>query len=267
MRGVAVVKKRSAWQIQKAVLLALFIRELKTRFGAHRFGYIWVLLEPTLHMLVIVFIMSFLRGRGPRMGIDFPIFLFVGLIPFLLFKNIALRTMSGVEGNKGLFSYRQVKPMDAFVSRATLEVVLYSAVYLIMLIFLGWLGFPVVPAAPLQLILLHLLVVVFGLGFGLMLSVLRDVVPEAQIMVRVFFMPLYFLSGVLFPLYLVPREWVSFLLWNPLLHFVELARSCFFADYPLFSQISLQYVLVVTVVAVFFGLALYRVRRFQMVAS
>jgi hypothetical protein len=39
--------RRSPLAVQRAVLFALIVRELRTRFGRYRLGYLWVVLEPT----------------------------------------------------------------------------------------------------------------------------------------------------------------------------------------------------------------------------
>lgn len=255
---------RSPWEIQKSVVMALILRELKSRFGANRLGYVWVPLEPALHMMMLVMVFGFIRQRV-QAGIDFPVFLIVGLIPYLLFKNTALRTMDSLNANKALFAYRQIKPMDTYVSRAMFESVMMLVVYVLMLFFMGSLGFSVIPVAPLELVLIHGVVVLFGLGLGVVLSVLVDLLPEAKLFVQVVFLPLYFVSGVMFPLTMVPSDLRPWILWNPVLHFVELARGRFFPGYQVAPEISVELVIVVTLLALFTGLFLYYFRRMKMV--
>ncbi|WBA82901.1 hypothetical protein [Endozoicomonas sp. GU-1] len=43
--------QRSSLQIQWAVIHALMVREMKTRFGDYRLGYAWALLEPLFQIL------------------------------------------------------------------------------------------------------------------------------------------------------------------------------------------------------------------------
>jgi capsular polysaccharide transport system permease protein len=88
--------------------------------------------------------------------------------------------------------------------------------------------------------------------------------PESALAIRVMFMPLYFMSGVIFPLSMVPRELLPWLMWNPVLHFVELARAAFFRDYILPPGISLTYVLIVPAVSLYIGFQFYYLRRFRL---
>lgn len=257
-------QQRSPWTIQKSVVSALILRELKTRFGANRLGYIWVPLEPALHLVFLIVVFTFVRQRV-RPGVEFPVFLVVGVIAFLLFRNIALRTMESAESNKALFAYRQIKPMDTFIARVIFESALSIVVAVMTLFFLGVFGYSVLPASPLEFFGLHVLIVLFSLGLGSTLCVLVDVLPETRLFVRIIFMPLYLISGIVFPLSMVPPSLLPWLMWNPMLHFIELARGMFFPDYPILPGVSLPFVLIVTFVSLYIGLRLYFARRLRLV--
>ena len=56
--------KRSSWQIQKAVFHALFAREMQTRFGKYRLSYVWALIEPLSHIIVLSLLFSTIRERN-----------------------------------------------------------------------------------------------------------------------------------------------------------------------------------------------------------
>lgn len=258
--------KRSPWQIQKEVILALLLRELKTRFGAHRLGAVWLFLEPAAHIIMLMLIFGFIRERSLA-GIEFPVFLLTGIVPFLLFKNVALRVMDSLEGNKALFNYHHVKPMDTFLARTVLELILYSGVFALISVGILWLGINITLINPLDFLLIMLLLTVLGFGLGLILCVLGHVLPEIKSLVRLAFMPLYFLSGIFFPLSIIPAEYREWLLWNPLLHAIELVRASFFVNYHLMEGLSADYVISVTGILLFVGLWLYRYRRLAMVAT
>ena len=120
------LRKRTAWDIQRAVFLALFVRELKTRFGGRWLGVFWVLLEPTAHLAMLLVIFAFIRHRLLP-GLEFPVFLLTGLVPFFVFRNLTLRGMDSVDSNRGLFGYRQVKRNMACCTLAnTLVRVIYQ---------------------------------------------------------------------------------------------------------------------------------------------
>lgn len=257
--------KRNPWEIQRAVVAALVLRELKTRFGTHRLGALWLFLEPGAHIAVMLAVFVYIRHFTPP-GVPTTIFLLSGIVPFLLFKNIAMRVMEAIQGNRGLFGYRVITPMDTFIARALLEVLLYSVVFVSLLGVLKWWGVPVMLYRPLELVLVMALLAVMGLGLGMLLCVIGEELPEAKPFVRLLFMPLYLLSGIIFPISRLPSAFQDLLLWNPLLHGVELSRQAFFQGYVSIPGISLRFVAELTLVFLFLGLLVYRWRRLELVA-
>lgn len=259
------VRKRSPWEIQRAVIFALFIRELKTRMGGRWLGIFWVLLEPVAHVALMTAIFSVLH-RATMPSIEYPVFLVTGLMPFFIFKGLALRLMEAIDSNRGLFGYRQVKPMDTLLSRAMLEIALQSAVYLLALSTLGWLGFHFLPEMPLELIGVSAVLIVLGLALGVLFAVATNEVPQARAVIRITTMPLYFISGVIFPIHAVPANFLPLLLLNPVLHLVELSRASFFPQYHVLPGINLAYPAGVALLILGLAMALYRVRRERLVA-
>lgn len=257
---------RTPWQVQKSVVFALFIRELKTRFGSYKLSYVWMLVEPLAHMAILSYIFSRMGSRVAG-GVDFPVFLVTGMIPFFLFRNIALHVMEGVEANRALFSFKQVKPIDTFVARALLESFLSAIVLAILLLGMALLGLKVPLRDPILFVALFAVMVLMGLGLGMVFCIVAHYINEARIVIRIAFMPLYFVSGVMFPLTVVPAEIRALLVWNPVLQGVELMRAAFFDDYRLEPGISLAYLAMVALAFLYLGLAWYRSKRFALLAT
>lgn len=257
--------KRTPWQIQRAVVFALFMRELKGRVGTQWLGLIWTLVEPVVHVVVVLLMFVYLRHVA-RTGVELPVYLVTGLLPFFMFRNLALRCADAVTQNRGLFSYRQVKPMDTIVSRALLELSVYSAVYLLLLIGLAWLGFTVWPAQPLVLAGMSVVLVALGAALGLVLAIVTHERPRLRSLVSMVFLPLYLMSGVIIPLERVPAEYLAWLQLNPVLHLVELSRAGFIAYYTPLSGTTLAYPALVSLVLAALGMNLYRVQRRELIA-
>jgi len=257
---------RTPWQVQKSVVFALFIRELKTRFGSYKLSYVWMLVEPMVHMTVLSYIMSQFGGH-PISGIDFPVFLITGLLPFFLFRNISLHVMDGVDANRALFSFKQVKPIDTFIARTLLESFLTAIILALLLIGMKLLGFQVAIRDPFLYVSLYGVMILMGLGLGMLFCVIAHYINEAKIVIRIAFLPLYFMSGVIFPISSLPPDYRAVLVWNPVLQGVELMRAAFFDNYHPVTGINHQYVIMFTLMVLFFGLAWYRRKRFALLAS
>lgn len=250
---------RSHFQIQRDVIYALLVRELSSRFGRSRGGFIWVMVEPIAHILVPVITFGFIRQRMLP-GVEYPIFLIYGFIPFLLFKSISLQIIDGVNAAKGLLAYRQVLLMDVFIARALAYTVIQSIVYVIVFSGLALLGFDVLPAHPVEFAGVIALTVVFSFGLGVVFAALASVVPDSRSVIRVIFMPLYFISGILFPVTRFPDSWVKLMAINPVLHLVELSRSMALDGYVPMKYTSIAYPVALALGLTLVGLMLYRLR-------
>jgi capsular polysaccharide transport system permease protein len=251
------LRQRSAWEIQRAVLFAIVLRELRTRMGRHWTGILWTVFEPLAHVLVILLMFGYLRNVASSV-MEFPVFLVSGLMPFFLFRNLAQRLTDSIESNRGLFSYRQVKPLDTVIGRGAVECLTWIAVLLLTLAILLWLGFHALPRQPLQLFGVAALTALLGGALGLLLAVATQGQPRVRAIVRMLYMVLYIASGVIFAIDRMPAEFFAWLSWNPMLHLVDLSRNAFEPLHPVHAGLGWSYPAAFTLVLLALSLALYR---------
>lgn len=251
---------RTAFQIQRDVIYALLLREVGSRFGKSRVGFLWVMAEPVAHLVFPILIFGFLLDRVMPGGVDYPIFLVYGFLPFLFFKTICLQTMDGVSTNRGLLSYRQITLMDVFVAKALAYCAIESMVFAIVLAGLAILEFQVLPAYPIEFAGALVLTVTLAFGLGLLFAATASVVPDSKSIFRILFLPLYFASGVLFPVTRFPDEWVDLLALNPVLHLLELSRYAAIEHYEPIRQLNVLYPTSLALITNLMGLAMYRLR-------
>ncbi len=257
---------RTRFQIQRDVIYALLVRELASRFGKSRGGYLWIFVEPVAHLVFPILVMGFIRQIVVP-GVDYPVFLVYGFMPFLLFKAICIQTMEGTNANRGLLSYRQVLLMDVFIAKALAYCVIQAIVFGIVFTGLAMLGFDVRPSLPIELGGVLMLTVLLAFGLGLLFAALSSMAPDARSLIRLLFIPLYFMSGVLFPITRFPDEWIRWLAINPVLHLVELSRSVGLDQYEPMRHLSVTYPVALAAIAMFIGLALYRLRYLSRVTT
>lgn len=256
---------RTAWKIQKSVIYAFFARELKTRFGNYQLGYVWALLEPVAHLLILLAIFG-AAGRKMMPNVDFTLFVITGLQVFFFFKLIVDRAADSINANQALLAYRYVQPIDDIWARVLLEVVIFISVFLILLGILALLGHEVLPARPLEICLAYFLLMVFAIGIGISFGVAYALFPDSKKILSMTNRPLYFISGIFFPAAVIPSPQREWMLWNPILQAVELGREAYFPAYP-HGGASWTYLIGSSALSLLFGLALYRVKRFQLLAS
>lgn len=260
------MQPRNSWQIQRAVFLALFIRELKTRFGGYRLGLFWALIEPVMHIIVLTVLFS-LIDRDGFFGVPFALFFATGIVSYFIFQKITTSAISSINANFGLFAYRQVKPFDAIIVRASLELLILLSV----MVFLTWIGiwFFKLNAFPNDLFYVMVVIALLftmSVGLALIASVVGVKYPEMAQLITMIMRPLYFISGIIFPLQAMPQEYHVYLLWNPLLHAIEQFRSGWIDGYPA-TETNLIYVVYWALPVLFLGLAYYRNNRIRVLTS
>ncbi|MCC5840540.1 MAG: ABC transporter permease [Opitutales bacterium] len=260
------IHRQSAWQIQRSVVFGIFIRELENRFGRYALGYLWAPLEP----LVYVIVLSLVRGRfaaGDIGGISPVVFFASGVLGYIFFRQIPITSLSCVESNQGLFNYQRVKPADIFVARFILEslIILFVAVLLFPLL-LG-VGQDFTINDPLRLFAVLATFLVFVAGLGLTCTALGPLWIEAKKVLPLLIRPMFFISGIFFPLVSVPVALRSYLTWNPVLHALELTRDAAFVGYNLAPEVSFSFLFWCAVISFAFGLSVYRLLRIKIVTS
>ncbi|MDZ7811991.1 MAG: ABC transporter permease [Ideonella sp.] len=247
--------------------LALILRELKTRFGGHLIGLFWLLLEPLVHIAVMLGLKVVLRERYVGVMIEPAVYLVVAMLPFFASRNIWMQGMSAVEANGGLLAYRQVKPLDAMFSRWAMEGILYAFIFVLLSMGFAWWGYRYFPQQPLEYLFIWALFIVWGIALSLICAVIGHRRPGVKFFVRAISFPLYMLSGVLIPLSSFPPSMYEYLLWNPFLHLVELCRVHYFSTYVAHRGVNLEYPLYWGLSLLFVGAVLYHVNRVRLLSK
>lgn len=248
---------RSSWSIAMSVWKALFLREALSRLFASRTSWFWLFAEPVLHMAYLMFMFTVIRVRSVG-GIETAIFVLVGLIPFFLFRRVGTQVANAVAPNRPLFAYRQVKPIDALLVRGVLEAMLLLVIGGLVLFGTYLWGYKTMPADPLAVAEGMFGLWLLGMGYGLITSVALELVPGIGRLLGFIMMPLYFVSGVMYPISRVPQPYRDWLLLNPIPHGLESVRLGFAPYYHAVPELDLAYLYEFALVTVFLGLALHR---------
>lgn len=258
--------KRSSWEIQKAVIFALLMREMKTRFGDYRLGYLWAIMEPVAHVAILAIVFGFVVGKTLP-GINYPLFLVTGIMPWLLFSNIISRGMSAISANKALFNYRQLRPFDTLLTRIILEALIYVFAYIVILLFAYWIGIDFILFSALEVLIALTLLTTCAAGIAMSFCVINSLYPELGKFLPYIMRPLYFMSGIFFSINTIPQEYHHILTWNPVIHVAEISRVAFFNNYQTSSEISLTYLSTFSLVSLLFGLSLFRQSSKRLITS
>lgn len=244
---------------QLRVIHAIALRETRTRFGSNQLGYLWALLEPVLWILTFYGLFRIV-GRSAPDGTDIIYFLATGIVPYELVMKTSDRASLSIDANRALLFYPQVHTIDLILARGALEIATYFTV------FVAIVGGQA--AATGELEIEDVLQLVFGLGLsGLLGLTLGTVLCALSTLSRFvdrikgpLFRPLFWVSGLFFTAEALPSRIREILMWNPILHCVEIVRDGFFVSYDS-RHASAGYVLAWVIGLSFAGLTLERVVR------
>jgi len=262
------MQKRSSWVIQKTVVFALVLRELRTRLSMRSMGAFWLVFEPVALTLIMVFERVFLRTINMQIGgMTFPMFMITGLVPYQMFKNIIILGMGAIDANRSLFAYRQVKPLDCIVARTIMECMLRVLGYTILMFLMGfWLGYDVSIAYPLKWLGILFLGVLFSLSLSIICCIWAEAMPNAKTIVTLAFTPIFLTSDLVLPISRLPVQMQRWLSWNPFLQLSVKLRMAISPDYPALPGVDFKFVIFITIILLLISLMLYHSRRDKLVS-
>ncbi|MDF2095190.1 ABC transporter permease [Aquibaculum arenosum] len=246
--------------VQGRVIYALILREMQSRFGRSNIGYLWALVEPLL--LVGVFTLGYVAigRRSPPQGMEFLPFLATSIIAYLSMRNIASRMSSAIESNRSLLLFPQVTPFDLMLGRLLLETATFIAVFVVIIGGGVILGFASPPDRPFLLLVTVIYTALLGAGIGMLLGAITMNFPWVDHFMRPTWRLMLWISGIFFTLKQLPMSVQDILVWNPILHVIELMRAAYFAQVEPY-RVSYGYVNWWILITTFMGLLCERMFR------
>jgi len=245
---------RSSWQVQKSVIYALFLREVNVRFSAGTMGYFWVIFEPLLQISIFVSVKVMLFGSAS--GLDYPVFITLGFIGFNFFRHIIDQSMGAFAANKGLYAYKQVKPIDTIISRLLVEFLVTAIIAFIFIMVGFYFGFDMQIENLGMLLLSFIWLTLFAVSFGLFTAVLATFYDSFKKVIKLVLSPLMFVSAIFYSMQDMPQALQEILYYNPLAHFMELIHANYFFVLD-DGFVDYNYMLLWTILPLYIGLWSY----------
>lgn len=247
----------AALQTQGRVIVALLIRETRTRFGDSKLGYGWALLEPILHILMLSLVFAVMMRGRPPIGEQFFIFYYTGIIPYHLFVHTSTSMTYAITSNGSLLQLPLVGTFDVLIARGLLELITDTLVAVILLAGFGAMGLGALPQDITGVSAALVVVWLLGCGFGFLNAVVNAFTKSWDKIWAQLTRLLYFCSGIFYVPGMMP-DWIrDVLAWNPVLHGVDWFRSSFFQGYEP-HWLDRCYLSAVAVAALLAGLGLER---------
>lgn len=249
----------AAIALQQRIIIALFLRETRTRFGYSMIGYGWTLLEPAFNLLLWAILFHAL-DRHPPLGESMFLFVATAFFPFLLFRNLAGQLLPAITANRSLLQFPIVHNLDVIIARALLEVVTFLAVSAFFFSTFAVFGLQGLPSNPLEAFLSIAVIALLGFGAGANNAVLACLLPSWPKINPWFLRTAYVSCGIFFLPSQLPPAAQDVLWYLPMTHAVEWFRQSFYEGYES-SFLNKTYLLAWGGALAFSGLALERLLR------
>lgn len=232
VQTTARTSQASLWG-NRDLIWSLTQRDLQSRFKATALGWAWSLIVPICQILVYTVVFSVIfRAQPPPLGNGntglYAVFLFCGFVPWGLFSGSVTRGTGSVLAARPLLqkvyfpSYvATVGVVTGILVQTLIEFGLLMAVLLaLMNVGVSWL----------MVIPLLLCLYVFSVSLAYILSVANVFSRDVSASLPVVMQLLFFLSGVIFPISLVPTDFhgvnlQALILLNPMAQFIVAFRE------------------------------------------
>jgi len=220
-------------------------------------AWFWAVMEP---MAVVGLVLGErqVRSVGREIqGSNFAAWAFIGLIAFQLFRTYT-RLMGAIDSNKGLFTYRQIKPIDTIIIRSVYDFIFLSFIFFLFVLIAMLTGAnSIVPRDALGVIYTWGSMWVLSLSVGIVGSALAALVEEVRVIIRLASLPLMLISGVFFPLTTIPAQITQYLMYNPIVHIIETMRQFYLTNYNPLHGTSMSYAWLCSLSMMVLGLMLH----------
>ena len=205
----------------KDLVRELVLRELRVRYRRSLIGFSWTMLQPLLMMAVfhIAFATIF------RFEVEnYPVYVLAGLLFWNFFSQSIVGSMNSLRSNARLIQKLPV-PRSVFPLAVVVSGVVNLLLALVPLLFILVItGHPLRPSLfflPISITIAAL----FTLGAGLMLAPLAVLFSDVVELVGVILQLVMFLTPIMYPMSILPPNWVFLVRNNPLRSILEVFRD------------------------------------------
>lgn len=227
---------RELWDYRE--LLYFFVwRDLKVRYKQTLLGFVWVILQPLMPMIVFSIFFGLLV-KVPSDNIPYPVFTYAALLPWQLFAHAFYASGESLVNNQGLVTKvyfpRLLVPLSVILG-GLVDFLIALPLLIGMMYYYGisltWSVF--------TLPLFILLTLLSALGLGLWASALHVQYRDVHHIIGFSTQFLMFATPIFYPASLVPNPWRLLYGLNPMVGVVEGFRWAFFGEGQAFDPSNL----------------------------
>lgn len=217
---------------RRSLLWHMTVRHLRGQYKQSVLGYAWAFVNPLSQMVIMSFVFSTIVRISTAENEPYPLFLFVGLVPWIFFSGALSSGTDAVTNASSLVTKvyfpREVLPTAAVLTK--LVDLFFGFVILVMLmVYYGRLPETTAVWFPL-LFGIHLL---FVLGLTYPLSALNLYFHDVRFLVGVALTLWFYMTPVIYPVDIVPQKYEIIFDLNPNSVFIDAyRRTVLYGDNP-----------------------------------
>jgi len=229
-KGWVPVNLKEIWNYRE-LLYFLTKRDIKVRYKQTVLGGLWAIIQPVFTMLVFTIFFGRL-AKLPSDGIPYPIFVYVGLLPWTYFANAVSASGNSLVGSANLITKiyfpRLIVPISASLA-GLLDFFIAMLILGVMMIY-----YQFIPGVGILLFpLLIGLTFLCAVGAGLWLSALnvqyRDIRYAIPFLIQIWM----FVSPVIYPVSIVNDKYQWILALNPMGGVINAYRASILGHLPI----------------------------------
>jgi len=230
-KGWVPIDLKEIWEYRE-LLYFLTKRDIKVRYKQTVLGGLWAIIQPAFTM--VVFTLFFGRlAKMPSDGMPYPIFVYVGLLPWTYFANAVSSSGNSLVGSANLITKiyfpRLIVPasaslaglLDFFVAMFVLGVLMFHYSFLPSIV--GMLLFPFLVG----------LTFLCAVGVGLWLSAMNVQYRDIRYVIPFLIQVWMFVSPVIYPVSIVQEKYRWLLALNPMGGVINAFRASILGHQPI----------------------------------
>lgn len=247
---------RELWEY-RGLMYFLVSRDLKVRFKQTAIGFLWIVLQPLIQMLIFSVIFGLLI-RVQTSDVPYNIFFLSGFVVWQFFTQVVNSSALSLVANISIIIKSYFPRLALPLSTVLGSLVDFAVAFLLLLVFLLVNGHFPISWRYLLIPFLLALTTIFASGVGLLFGALMVVFRDMKNLLNFILMIWMYLTPIMYPLSIAPEKYRIYFYLNPLVSLVDAFRWVFLhqGDLPRFDYLLIS--LAVSVVIWFLGALVFR---------
>ncbi len=208
----------------KELLRNLVSRDIKKRYKRSTLGFLWVILDPLLMMLIFYIIFASIFRRSIE---NYTAYVMSGIIMWQLFSQGTKVSSTAFINNRNLINkiYLPKSIFPISIVASSLAHFVFSLIPLFLIIVSSG-------AQPNNKIvflpIVIALIFIFSIGISLTISTLTVFFHDVVYIYDVLLMGWMYFSAIFYPISIIPEKFRIFMSLNPMYHYISLFRACIY---------------------------------------